>query len=303
MENRVCAVVATYNRRHLLTECLAAVQGQSRPVQQILVVNNASADGTAKMLRAKFPAATVINLAQNIGCAGGYHTAMRWAFEHGYDWIWCVDDDGRPAADCLAHLLKEAAPNTIRIPLLQDPTGRRFGATRWLRGKSIDVAETVADAQSPLEGDFLFAFAGALIARDIVERIGLPNKDFFFAFEDAEYTLRAWRQADTKSVMVPTAIYEHPFYGAVETKQFLWWRHARYPRAPWKHYYDTRNRLYTLTRIAPDPIALARYLQNQARGFVGDLLFEEDRWLRARLRLRGIRDGLRGQLGPTVPVS
>lgn len=51
MSEKVCAVIVTYNRKELLRECLKAVLGQTRPPDHILVVDNASTDGTLEMLR------------------------------------------------------------------------------------------------------------------------------------------------------------------------------------------------------------------------------------------------------------
>ena len=52
---RVCAVVVTYNRSALLREALVALGAQTRPVDRILVVDNASTDGTREIVAAEFP--------------------------------------------------------------------------------------------------------------------------------------------------------------------------------------------------------------------------------------------------------
>jgi GT2 family glycosyltransferase len=97
MSGRVCAVVVTYNRRDLLRECLVSLQAQTHVPDTILVVNNASTDGTAQMLSAEFAQLEVLTLAENVGGAGGFHAGMKWAYEQGYDWLWLMDDDGRAA--------------------------------------------------------------------------------------------------------------------------------------------------------------------------------------------------------------
>ena len=68
----VIAVVVTYNRRDLLLEALAAVSAQTRAPDAVIVVDNASSDGTAAAVRAKFPAAQLAELTRNSGGAGGF---------------------------------------------------------------------------------------------------------------------------------------------------------------------------------------------------------------------------------------
>ena len=70
-EDRVCAVVVTHNRRELLRQCLTALGRQAAPLAQVMVVDNASSDGTADMVRDEFPDSEVVRLEQNVGGAGG----------------------------------------------------------------------------------------------------------------------------------------------------------------------------------------------------------------------------------------
>src|SRR2546421_741985 len=60
--DRVCAVVVTYDRRELLRRCLGALAGQTAPPNHVLVVDNASTDGTGDMVRDEFPNAELVRL-------------------------------------------------------------------------------------------------------------------------------------------------------------------------------------------------------------------------------------------------
>src|SRR3954454_4454835 len=86
----VCAVVVTYNRLDLLTRCLEHLEAGSRPPDSILVVDNASTDGTAAML-AERGGVEVLRLAQNGGGAGGFERGLEHAFRQGHDWLWLLD--------------------------------------------------------------------------------------------------------------------------------------------------------------------------------------------------------------------
>ncbi len=299
MSERVCAIVATYNRAGLLRACLAALGAQTRAPDAILVVDNASTDGTRALLRAEFPEATVLALVTNQGGAGGFHHGMKWAYGRGFDWLWVMDDDARPAPDCLARLLAHRPPGGVAIPVQRDSSGRVYGLAVW-RGREVEVTAEVVARQSPAHGDFLFRFVGPLIAREVVARIGLPNKEFFIWFDDLEYALRLAGQAGLATIAVPDAVIFHDFGTPAREVRFLGRPSLRGAQAPWKLYYGARNTVYTLTRTRRAPWECLTYALTQARHLVGDVMYEPDRWLRAGMRLRGLRDGLAGRLGKRV---
>ena len=103
----VCAVVLTFNRKALLLECLRALLGQTRPVDRVIVVDNASSDGTTKLLRAEglLERVEYVRLERNLGGAGGFHRGMEEARRGDWDWIWVMDDDAEPRPDALERLL------------------------------------------------------------------------------------------------------------------------------------------------------------------------------------------------------
>ena len=100
MNPGVTAVVVTYNRKDLLIECLEAIQSQSYPVSSILLIDNASTDGTHDALNDK---GFLKNnnfiyclMETNLGGAGGFHEGFRRAAKLKNDFIWIMDDDTVP---------------------------------------------------------------------------------------------------------------------------------------------------------------------------------------------------------------
>ena len=102
---RVAAVVVTYNRRDLLLESLAAVLAQTRAPDKVIVVDNASEDGTAAAVRDQFPSVHLAELRRNSGGAGGFAGGMALALADGADLIWLMDDDTVPEPGALSALL------------------------------------------------------------------------------------------------------------------------------------------------------------------------------------------------------
>ena len=87
-KSNVAAVVVTYNRLELLRQCVEALRAQTT-VCDILIVDNASTDGTAQWLASQ-PDLHYRNTGSNLGGAGGFNCGMRWAVEAGYDYVWVI---------------------------------------------------------------------------------------------------------------------------------------------------------------------------------------------------------------------
>jgi rhamnopyranosyl-N-acetylglucosaminyl-diphospho-decaprenol beta-1,3/1,4-galactofuranosyltransferase len=102
----VAAVVVTFNRKELLCECLDALLAQTYPVSRIVLIDNASSDGTAELLAEKGYLENEIfdylRLPVNSGGAGGFHEGVKRAFEAGFDWLWLMDDEDAVACKCVS---------------------------------------------------------------------------------------------------------------------------------------------------------------------------------------------------------
>lgn len=302
---RVCAVVVTFNRQGMLRGCLAALKVQERPVDTILVVDNASTDGTPDMVRQEFPLCELLILPINSGGAGGFYEGMKWALERGYDWMWLMDDDAFAYPDCLGKLLDagqsaaDGRPSCVPVPLQQNKLGYKYGISQWT-GTAVEVTGRIISGELPREGAYLFAFVGPLIPLSVVREIGLPRANFFIYFDDWEYALRLEAQTNVPVRVVPGALFSHDIGGHARHARLLWHKSIRVTPAPWKLYYGARNAVWTLRFGGRPASELRTYLLFQLRWMIGDLLYERDRHHRVRMRLRGIADGLRNRMGKRV---
>ncbi|HEX4977483.1 MAG TPA: glycosyltransferase, partial [Nocardioides sp.] len=108
MTPRVAAVIVTWNRLGLLRRLVRALEDASVRPDVLVVVDNASDDGTAQWLGAgeSVLPMRVVSLAENTGGAGGFHEGIRAALDEDADLLWLMDDDGLPTPDCLERLLE-----------------------------------------------------------------------------------------------------------------------------------------------------------------------------------------------------
>lgn len=207
----VTAVVVTHDRCELLRRCLEALGAQTRTVDRILVVDNASTDGTGRMLASEFSSARVVTLPANEGGSGGFHVGMQEAFVDGADWLWLMDDDCRPRPSALAELL--AAPERLddEAPALlasrvewRDGEAHRTNIPLFARSDPHAVITAVRKGLLPLRAT---TFVSLLVAREAVEHAGLPARHYFYQGDDIEYTARVLRHAS--GYFVPESVVEH----------------------------------------------------------------------------------------------
>lgn len=190
---RVAAVVVTYNRRELLLQCIKKIRTQQSAECDILVVDNASSDGTSETIRAiTNDRLQYRNTGSNLGGAGGFQYGIRWAVEAEYDRVWIMDDDTLPESDTLAELLKADARLEGNYGFLSSVVlwtdGHECKMNRQKIKKSFyEHVELLRDGLIQIEQA---TFVSLLFPAETIRKVGLPIKEFFIWGDDIEYTRR-----------------------------------------------------------------------------------------------------------------
>ena len=200
----VAAVIVTYNRLNDLKVCLAAVKGQIRKPEGIIVVNNGSTDGTKEYLASQ-EGVTAINQ-ENLGGAGGFYAGTKNAYDNGYDWVWMMDDDGIAEEHQLENLLKTAekhgykALNALVVSKV-DHTRLPFGSKQPLT--ELDLSgDTIEKPVMPFNGTF--------IHREVMDKIGFIKKEMFIWGDEQEYMARIRKKGHFEFYTATKAIHYHP---------------------------------------------------------------------------------------------
>jgi glycogen synthase len=201
----VCALIVSYNRLEQLRDCIHAVLAQTRVPERIVVIDNASEDGTYDAIRLEFTQIEIVHLSVNTGPAGGFSKGFERALESGLEYVWTLDDDCVPEADALEMLLRTLVsfPETARPRLLSSyvvwkdgsphPMNRPVFGISWRQRERWAQRDGLASVRAT-------SFVSTLISLQSVAEHGLPWAAYYFWNDDVEYTARLLRDAQGYAV-------------------------------------------------------------------------------------------------------
>lgn len=276
---KIAANVVTYNRKHLLVNCLNSLVTQTYPLDAIYIIDNASTDNTVDYLIEKGfidkplfpyrePVETVktistprfhgkgieihyVRMPDNSGSSGGQYEGVKRGYEAGYDWLWLMDDDAEPEEDGLRKLslFFDIEGISALAPAVRNDTGIDVGH----RG-IVDFKVLFPLIQKPLniqnykqkmiEID-MASFVGILVRREALSKVGYPRKDFFIHYDDFEYSIRL--KTAGKILLIPESIifHERAAHKISTVNKFLFIKHRVIPYEKlWLSYYSPRNMTY-----------------------------------------------------------
>ena len=293
MSPAVCAFVLTRDRPALLAECVAGLLAQTRPVDRIVVLDNA---GT-QPLPPLDPRVEVHRAAHNTGGAGGYARGRDLALATGADWIWFMDDDAEPVPDALERLL--AAPERDDVAALccavvhPDGSIDRMHRCRWGRF----VTPLPASAYAGHADVDCASFVGLLVRAGAARAAGPIRSEFFLGYDDAEWSLRL-RACCGPIRLVPESRMLHKIVigGGEATRRAALWNRLlgqQYASAPWAAYWKDLYRVRNLMWIKRDE-PVREFLVVLA-GYAAKTLMYEPRPLRRLPWL--VRYALKGRRG------
>lgn len=247
----ISVIIVNWNGREYLPACLDSLLEQSCTDFETIVVDNGSRDGSLELLRDSYPWARVVPLAGNTGFAGGNNAGL--AVSRG-KYIVTLNNDTRVERDWLAELIAPAEARAevgmvaSRIcswdePDLIDslgvavcPDGMSRGSRRRSRYSTLSLDKFE---------EILFPSAcAALYRREMIDRIGFFDDDFFAYCEDTDLGLRG-RLAGWGAVLARDALVYH-----------------RYSRSggefsPFKLYLVERNHFWVALKSFPAGMLLA----------------------------------------------
>jgi GT2 family glycosyltransferase len=249
MISPIGVVIVTYNRKEKLKKALKAYDQQIFLPCEIIVVNNASTDGTNEILdrwksENSIYSKVVIDSKYNVGGSGGFYLGEKRALHDNISWIMIADDDAYPDTDYIKKIYayinsyKDKEPISIVSGKVIENGDiinihRSFWRSQWDRNFHRPASRT--DYNDIFYPDFA-SYVGIIINGKFLKKAGLVDKDLFMWCDDTEHTFRLGRFG--KIVCIPdTSIY----HDVSESNKSI----------SWKTYYGYRNDLLFFKRHFP----------------------------------------------------
>jgi len=338
MSEIVCAVVVTFNRKELLIECLDSLLQQTRPLQGIYIIDNASSDGTPQLLLNKdfiteLPPEDLtepwekntlsdksapvkihyVRMHENSGGAGGFHEGVKWGYEKGYDWLWLMDDDAEPKENALELMMPfTEIKDVVGISNLKVGLDGKIQYCHrgWKDICRINHCVIKQISDKDLINDMLeidhSSFVGLMVSKKAVQKIGFPRKEFFIQYDDVEYSFRL--RTIGRIVLIKDSVILHKDgskSGGIY-KKFLLKTSLRNPFSSlWLSYYCMRNFIYLKKVECGFFIVFLTILKiaykSTIRSTIGILLFDDHKLKRIKFIIHAYLDGLNGNFDNEKP--
>ncbi len=293
-------VVLNWNGKDVTPRCLDSIFRSSSLPDQVVVVDNASVDGSAELVRDRYPEVALLVNDSNVGFAEGCNVGIRYLLERGFDLVLLLNNDAIVDTDCLSELRRAAVTHPAAA----------YGATIyelsqpqkiWFSGGTISRLTLDARHDTATPGptahpvDFITGCC-LMFRAEALKRIGLLDRDFFAYYEDVDWCLRA-KAANDRLIQVPAAIVRHEVSHSFrrtaalhESRSLFSWSESR----PMTLYLAYRNRLLIARKHARGTLHL-RFLELRrlARAAVHALLLLlVGRFRQARAIGEGTMDGI-----------
>jgi len=233
----VYVIILNWNGKEDTIECLRSVQALDYPHYQVLVVDNASSDGSPEQIRVAFLDVELIVNEVNLGYAGGINVGIKRALEEGADYVLLLNNDTLVDERLLAELLK-AGESDPQIGILTPKIYYHGGTRIWFAGadKRRFPPGIAWPGHGKLDGpaysrqrevDYATG-CGIMIKAEVLRAVGLFDTTYFMYHEDLDLCERA-KRAGYKVVYVPSAKMWHKVSASTgERSAIKWYYLARY---------------------------------------------------------------------------
>jgi len=306
---KVYIIILNYNGKADTINCLYSLTSAKLENSTIVVVDNASTDGSIKDIKKNFPKIPIIENETNLGYAGGNNVGIKFAYNQGADYILLLNNDIKVDPYFLEELLGLA---------FKKPKGGIFGSAiyRYDDPDKIEhlggfynssICEFVSNKKAfknPKKVDYVCGCT-ILIKREVIEKVGLFEPKFFLLWEEADLCARA-RKKDFEIWAQPTSKIWHKISASFEDGKpqmhYFWWRN----RLLWmKRNLDRKEKKLLYKKvIIPEIIKSYKYLLLKSFLLVFSFSFEKrkirkEKYLRLKAGCKGIRDYFMNRFGNT----
>jgi GT2 family glycosyltransferase len=197
----VCGIIVNWNRKEDIIKCIKSLKKINYDGFDILVVDNASADGSVEAIKKEFTDVEIMENKENLGGSGGFNKGISHALEKDkYDYLWLLDNDIIVSSESLNELLKAfstdnkiAVAGSMILRMDQPETLQELGA--YINDKEFKRVANLRDfpvskiSKKIIDVDYVAA-CSLLVDVKKLKKVGLMDTDYFLYFDDVEWCTR-----------------------------------------------------------------------------------------------------------------
>jgi len=302
MQPAVAIILVNWNGLEVTRNCIDSLQSLHYTNHSVIVVDNASTDGSADALEKAYPHITVISSSTNTGFAGGNNIGFRYAFQSGFDYLLMLNNDTIVEPDFLSHLVSymEQHPDTGVIqPRIHFEHNKNvlwnsgsYYAKWWGFLYTRRVGQPpVADDLKIKQVDWVTGCA-FLTRSSLLQQTGLLAENMFMYSEDVDLSFRIAKMG-YKLVYHPDALIYH--IAGMSNKTAAKGKEGYVH--PLVHYYNQRNRIWILKKYTPAYAVITTVIANffYISLIIGYFAIR-GRFNKLKAVIRAVKDGLLGSI-------
>jgi GT2 family glycosyltransferase len=202
-------ILVSWNHWDATSRCLAQLTALNYANYQMVVVDNGSLDGTPRNVEELYSQVQLLRNGRNLGFAAGCNRGLRYALEQNAEYVLILNNDTIPPRDILARLVTQAESLPaagILTPTATPPSCVEHGMPtagfchRWTKD-FVKVRPDQLLVRRPVMVDYVFGTA-MFVRREVLERVGLFDEQYFMYYEDMDFCVRA-RRAGFQLFLLP----------------------------------------------------------------------------------------------------
>ena len=290
-------VLVTYNRLDKLKIALECYEKQTYLPQNMIVVNNASTDGTKEYLESWLKEKSkikksVINLDNNTGGSGGFYTGLKESLKLKLDYVWVSDDDAFPKEDCFKvannFLVKNKDKNISAVCGKVINRGNIDLVHRRTLKKMMFIPIQLFNSKKDYNKESfklnLFTYVGTFINVKKMKKVGVTIKDYFIYCDDTEHSYRLSKEGDIYCLPNMEIIHDGPLNSSSDGVN-------------WKLYYGIRNSIDFVKRSFPKRFYYTYKLYFRLKYYLIITILYKNKLEGYKLVNYAIKDAKKGKLG------
>ena len=290
-------VLVTYNRLDKLKIALECYEKQTYLPKQLIVVNNASNDGTKEYLddwlkqKSGFKK-EVMHLEKNTGGSGGFHEGLKRSLKTNLDYVWVSDDDAFPEVNCFEiandYLLNNKDEDISAICGTVLNRGKiDYVHRRRLHKGLIFIFQSFVSKKEYEKETFelnLFTYVGTFINLKKLKKVGVTEKNYFIYCDDTEHSYRLSTVGKILCLPAIRIVHDGPLNNGRDG-------------VTWKLYYGIRNSIDFVKRSFPKRYYYTYKLYFRFKYYAMTTLLWNNKIEGYKLINYAIKDAKKGKLG------